>query len=94
MSEASETSTPENILDRGTASGQSPTITIDSMAAVHELCVHKGHIDNCQDLSAFFIRLVDDKSFGYCEAYLLFDDYSTISLERPYEATKNGMKTF
>ena len=48
------------------------------MAVVHELSVHKSHIDNCQDISAFFILAIDKKSFGYCEAYLLFDAYSTI----------------
>jgi len=49
------------------------------MAVVHELNIHKMHIDNCEDLSAFFIHAIDNKSFGYCEAYLLFDDYSTDS---------------
>ena len=57
---------------------QHPDIIIDGMAVVHELNVHKSHIDNCQDLSTFFIRANDNKSFGYCEAYLLFDDYITI----------------
>ena len=51
------------------------------MAVVHELSVHKGHIDNCQDLSAFFIRAIDNNSFGYCEAYLLYNEYSTNSLK-------------
>ena len=51
-----------------------PTIIIDGMVVVHELNVPKIHIDNCQDLSAFFIRAIDNKSFGYCEAYLRFDD--------------------
>jgi len=55
-----------------------PIIIIDGTAAVHELNVHKSHIDNCQDLSAFFIRATDKMSFGYCEAYLQFDDYSTV----------------
>ena len=32
-----------------------PTIIIDGMAVVHEMNVHKIHIDNCQDLSALFI---------------------------------------
>ena len=56
-------------------------IIIDGMAVVHEFSVHKGHIDNCQGLSAFFIRAINSKPFGYCEAYLLFDDYSTNSLK-------------
>ena len=56
-----------------------PIIIIDGMAVVHELNVHKIQIDNCQDLSAFFIRAIDNKYFGYREAYLMFDDYSTVS---------------
>ena len=40
-------------------------------------CSQKSHC-NCQDLSAFFIRTIDNKSFGYCEAYLIFDDYRTV----------------
>ena len=40
------------------------------MALVHELSVHKGHIDT-----------LGNKSFGYCDAYLLFDDNSTSSLK-------------
>ena len=55
-----------------------PTIITDGMAVVHELSVNKSHIDNCQDVSAFFIRAIENKSFGYCEACLLFDDYSTV----------------
>ena len=51
------------------------------MTFVHEFSVHKCHIDNCQGLSAFFIRAINSKSFGYCAAYLLFDDYSTNSLK-------------
>ena len=56
----------------------SPTIIIDDMAVVHEFT--KSH-SNCQDHSAFFICAIDNKSFGYCEAYLLFDDYITNSLK-------------
>jgi len=51
------------------------------MAVVHEFSVHKGHIDNWQGLSAFFIRAINSKPFGYSEAYLLFDGYSTNSLK-------------
>jgi len=40
---------------RCTSSGESSTIIIDGVAVVHEFCVHKCHIDNCQGLSAFFI---------------------------------------
>ena len=57
------------------------TLIFDGMAVVHEFIVHKGHIDKCQGLSAFFIRAINSKPFGYCEAYLLFDDYSTNSLK-------------
>ena len=59
----------------------SPAIIIDEMAVVHELNVHKGHIGNCQDLSSFFVCVVDNKSVGYREAYIFFDDYSTTSLK-------------
>ena len=51
------------------------------MTVVHEFSAHKGHIDNYQSLSAFFILAINSKPFGYCEAYLLFDDYSTHSLK-------------
>ena len=51
------------------------------MAVVHEFSVHKGHIDNCQGLSTFFIRAINSKYFGYSKAYLLFDSYSTNSLK-------------
>ena len=53
----------------------SPTIIIDGMAVVHEVSVHKGHIDICQGLSAFFIRAINSKPFGYSEAHVLFDYY-------------------
>ena len=46
------------------------TIITDGMAVLHELNVHKSNIDNCQDLSAFFIRAIDNKSFSHCETYL------------------------
>ena len=57
-----------------TTSGQSISIVIDGMAIVHELTVHKGQIDNCQSLASFFVRALDNKSGGYSEAYVLFDD--------------------
>ena len=77
--EESNESTPESKQD--TPPETSPAIIIDGMAVVHELNVHKGHIGNCQDLSSFFVRAVDNKSVGYHEAYILFDDYSTTSLK-------------
>ena len=63
VSENSEASTIESIPDRGTASGVTYHHYFDRMAVEHDLRVHKGHIDNCQDISAFFIRSIDNNYF-------------------------------
>jgi hypothetical protein len=52
------------------------SIIFDGMALVNELIVHKRNIHNCKDLADFFVRAVDSKSQQYCEAYIMFDDYS------------------
>ena len=48
-----------------------PTIIVDGMVVVHKMSVHKSHIDNCQDLSAIFIRAIDNN-------HLHVEDYSTV----------------
>ena len=46
-----------------------PTIIINGMAVVHELNVHKSH-NNCQDHSAFFIRVIVKQVFRLLRSIL------------------------
>ena len=71
----------ESTLDRDISSERLHCIIIDGMAIVHELSIHKDQIKKCHDLATYFIQAVNNKYVGYCEAYILFDNYSTNSLK-------------
>ena len=58
------------------AASNHTSIIIDGMVVVQELVVRKGDIKCCKDLSEWFVRSVDNKSRGYSDTYLLFDNYT------------------
>lgn len=84
---------PEAQLDNHGHPLDNTSIIIDGMALVNEMIVHKDDIHNCKDMSVFFVRAVDQKSRGYCEAYVIFDDYSQTSMKDATRERRTGGKS-
>ena len=57
-------------------------IIIDAMVVVHEIAAIKTNISTCGDLAEHFVGTINNKSSHYTKTYVVFDQYSQLSLKK------------
>ena len=56
-------------------------IIIDAMVVVHEIAAIKTNISTCGDLAEHFVGTINNNSSHYTKTYVVFDQYSQLSLK-------------